>query len=227
MSSSSPSMAVRLAVTLGATTLLTIGAVTVGAATSNSDKDETAESSDSDPSNTTTTQEPIPASTSTTDSNSENVSLSPSSTTVSHAAGEGGDEAYAADCLYTLNGDEFDDSFDYFVIDSLKPGLLQLNARSVGAFNPSELPSPCQKDVRETETQKGAKEAGVFLRFCMRMGSLPKHQVDADVTRPNKDSPDYVIVEQTKDPKPLKWSVKPEDIGFCAGASEIDLGGRG
>lgn len=74
---------------------------------------------------------------------------------------------------------------------------------------------------------KSAKEAGVFLRFCMRMGSLPKHQVDADVTRPNKDSPDYVIVEQTKDPKPLKWSVKPEDIGFCAGASEIDLGGRG
>ena len=33
-------MAVRLAVTLGATTLLTIGAVGVGAATSNSDKPE-------------------------------------------------------------------------------------------------------------------------------------------------------------------------------------------
>ena len=40
MTSASPSMAVRLAVTLGATTLLTIGAVGVGAATSNSDKPE-------------------------------------------------------------------------------------------------------------------------------------------------------------------------------------------
>lgn len=40
MSGASPSMAVRLAVTLGATTLLTVGAVGVGAATSNSDNDD-------------------------------------------------------------------------------------------------------------------------------------------------------------------------------------------
>lgn len=40
MSTPSPSMAVRLAVTLGATALMTIGAVGVGAATSGSDKDE-------------------------------------------------------------------------------------------------------------------------------------------------------------------------------------------
>ena len=56
-------MAVRLAVTLGATTLLTIGAVTVGAATKGSDKNEittdtAAESSDPGTSGTRPTREP-------------------------------------------------------------------------------------------------------------------------------------------------------------------------
>ena len=215
-------MAVRLAVTLGATTLLTIGAVTVGAATKGSDKNEittdtAAESSDPGTSGTMPTREPVPASTSTTDSTSADVSLPPPSTTSSQPADEGGDEADAENCLYTLNSDEFDDSFDYSVSDSLNPDLLQLSARPINAFDSSELPPVCQT---------GAGESEAVLHFCTRADPLPQHRIDADVTRPGRGNPDYVIVEQTKGSKPLEWSIKPASIDFCDAAPEIHPAGK-
>ena len=197
-------------------------AVRVGRATRGPDKNKIRTDAGAGPTapgtpGTTPPRGPVPAPTSTTDSAAADVPLPPPSTTSSQPADEGGDEADAENCLYTLNSDEFDDSFDYSVSDSLNPDLLQLSARPINAFDSSELPPVCQT---------GAGESEAVLHFCTRADPLPQHRIDADVTRPGRGNPDYVIVEQTKGSKPLEWSIKPASIDFCDAAPEIHPAGK-
>lgn len=175
MSTPSPSMAVRLAVTLGATALLTIGAVGVGAATSGSDKDESSdevvEPKDRDKSTdatTTTSQNP------------------PDEDSTSAADPETLGTTTPAGCLYELAPLKNDPAVLFLVSSDAGSSKLVARVKVAAADRQAE------ETFREACGERYDPEQGQ-VEFCSTV-KVPRQAVEVTINRGDDDAADFRLI---------------------------------
>lgn len=160
MSGPSPSMVIRLAVTLGATTLLTIGAVGVGAATSDDGKKDAADESSPSRKGDKPITSVTPTEAADTDQGDADDSTtkttapeSPSTATPTQpASGEPNPTLNpAATCLEELNKNPDTEQFQYFAIQTSRPSVFA--ARPKDNISQPTLPSSCTQWVEDDDPE--------------------------------------------------------------------------
>ena len=188
MSGPSPSMVVRLAVTLGATTLLTIGAVGVGAATSDDGKKDAADESrpsrkgDKPITSVTPTeaadtdQGDADDSTTTTGPDNTDLTVVGAATTgvippadTSNQPGPKITLNPAATCLEQLNTGLDNERFQYLVLES--PDAMAFAARPNPGTSPI-LPEPCKRWADDDDLEVRFVVKGVTAPSVSREGPL-------------------------------------------------------